>query len=62
MIFDTPKLPYNRAEFQDKPPIWCTTEAKRKAKEYKDKKAGVKPKAFSWDDVEFKYRMPVHLR
>jgi len=56
----TPKLPFKRA--QNKPPAWCTTEAKRQVKEYKDRKAGIKPKPFSWDNVPFEFRMPKHLR
>ena len=62
MKFKTPKLPYNRAEWQDRPPEECSAEVSRKAKAYKELKSGVKPKPFSWDDVDFEYRMPVHLR
>lgn len=57
-----PMLPFNRAEWHDRPCDAVKELAADKQKAFKQLKAGVKPKSFSWDDVEFEYRMPKHLR
>jgi len=59
---NVPMLSFNRSEWHDKPPPLVSKEISDRAKAYKDIKSGIKQKPFSWNDVEFEYRMPVHLR